>query len=310
MPEGSDGSAGRASNGVLTAGGIGRMCVDGVLAADGMPRAVRATAVAVIPCASFCGSSSLEAVPKVRCTGWGREGGSGGCCCGGCCRAWLGCACGRCCPQLTPMDSCCGGGEGERTNVGGGAETQGRTEMSARCHSADWPAVSSNRSCHVSSTGASAGGGSSPAGNRSKISRVSWCTRSSHCQWKARTVRSATAWRTAVEREGPVYMEKQLVESRHQRRSSCSSAPSCTAEAGSSAGRRCIQPSWRRIVCARQLVGPLPSPVAGRARRPFWPRPCVFACASVAGRAGTERPSAGLSPREAAPTMEPAAIEP
>ena len=62
MPEGSDGSAGRASNGVLTAGGIGRMCVDGVLAADGMPRAVRATGVAVIPCASFCGTSSLVRV--------------------------------------------------------------------------------------------------------------------------------------------------------------------------------------------------------------------------------------------------------
>ena len=171
MPEGSDGSAGRASNGVLTADGIGRMCVDGVLAADGMRRAVRATAVAAISCASFCGSSSLvrararararardrarirarvrtrvrvrersslEAVPKVPlcCSGWGREGGSGGCCCGGG-RPWLGCACARCCPQLTPMDSCCGGGEGDRTNVGGGAETQGRTELSARCHSAD-----------------------------------------------------------------------------------------------------------------------------------------------------------------------------
>ena len=214
-------------------------------------------------------------------------------------------------------------------------------------------------------------------GRDSMISRVSWCTPSSHCQWKERTVRSATARDTLVDLDGPVCIEKQLVDSRHQCRSSlggvercrigdvgrasrphrslrwaperldgsspvssaarspesqpqaasvascatnkaatsntqqrCSSPPSCTAEGCSSAGRKCIQPSCRRIVWARQLVGPLPSPVAGRARRPFWLRPCVLACGSVAGRGGAEWPSGSLTHREAAPTIEPAAIEP
>ena len=57
-------------------------------------------------------------------------------------------------------------------------------------------------------------------GRDSMISRVSWCTPTSHCQWKARTVRSATARDTLVDRDGPVYIEKQLVDSRHQCRSS------------------------------------------------------------------------------------------
>lgn len=52
------------------------------------------------------------------------------------------------------------------------------------------------------------------------ISRVSWCTPSSHCHWKARTVRNATARDTPVDRDGPVYIEKQLVVSMHQCRSS------------------------------------------------------------------------------------------
>ena len=107
-----------------------------------------------------------------------------------------------------------------------------------------------------------------------------------------------------------MYAEKQLVVSVHQCRSSTAGASAASAAGPSGFSppdRACTHPSCRWTVCARHVMGNLPSPDAGRARRLPWLRPGAFMWTSDADRCA-DMPC--LAPRDEAPTIEPAAMEP